>query len=416
MSTTTTSTSKAALLAIVLAGMGARAQEDPSYTPPWQKDQQEKGAFGVAGKMVDIASDKSVQTAVTVYDTKKEVEGVQTVVQTYKAANAAQNASPTGLALSAAKDQMFKYKSSVLGVTRMIDGAAKTVQKVLDNITDRVNRWRTTLPMLRSYAQSAGDFVENSTEYLASFEVSDLWDLDQKFFRGMEDRAKYGYGLGMSFFYYILSRRDGFGKFAGMFDAFYQPMELPYKYIYNHYSLPTPDIKDLNNEDRIGMEAIFEAQIGIERLNRLGVGEYVCDEADPDLECNCPEGAQCKPSTRRELSMKTLIDGFNNVRITTEDMDKLMERLQARRLEIASKRKVVQEIRARMAMRQNEALSYRAAMEAASQQAACLGSKAMFFDVEHLNSPKYLPNTCDDVATFKGTEMNLVAPLSMPVF
>ena len=413
MSTTTTFTSKLACLVVLSAGL-AIAEDD--YTPPWQKDQQEKGAFGVAGKMVDVTNDKSVQTAVTAYDTKKEIEGVQTVVQTYKAGNAAQNASPTGLALSAAKDQMFKYRSSVVGVTRMIDGAAKTVQKVLDNISDRVNRWRTTLPMLRSYAQSAGDFVENSAEYLSSFEVSDLWDLDQKFFRGLEDRVKYGYGLGMSFFYYILNRKDGFGQFAGMFDAFYQPMELPYKYIYNYYSLPTPDIKDLNNEDRVGMVAIFEAQVGIERLNRLSDGEYVCDAADPELDCSCPEGSTCKPSTRRELTMKKIVDGFNNVRITTEDLDKIMERLQARRLEVASKRKVIQEIRARMAMRKNEALSYRAAMEAASQQAACLGSKAMFFDSDHLTSPKYLPNTCDDVATFKGTQMNLVAPLSMRVF
>ena len=126
MSTTTTSTSKAILCLVVLSA-GAFAEDN--YTPPWQKDQQEKGAFGVAGKMVDVTNDKSVQTAVTAYDTKKEVEGVQSVVNTYKAGNAAQNASPTGLALSAAKDQMLKYRSSVVGVTRMIDGAAKTVQK-----------------------------------------------------------------------------------------------------------------------------------------------------------------------------------------------------------------------------------------------------------------------------------------------
>lgn len=381
-----------------------------------QQDSKEKGAYGVAGKMIDITNDKSVQTAVTAYDAKKDVESVKGAIQTYKAAKAAQNTSPTGIALTAAKDEMLKYKSSVVGLATWVNNTLKKVQSVLDNVSDRVNRWRTTLPMLRGYAESAGDFVENTTEYISSFEISDLWDLDQTFFRGLEDRVKYGNGLAMSFYYYILQRKDGFGQWSHFFDAFYYDRGVPYTYIYERYGLIQPEIKDLPNEERVGMMAVMEAKVGMERLDMLGKGEYACDEDDPDLECNCPAGSTCKPSTKRELTMKKLMDGFNNPKITTEDMDKLMEQLQNRRLQIASKRKVIQEVKARMAMRYNDVLSYRQAVRGKTQNAACLSSKALLFDKYHLSSPKYLPNTCDDVATFKGTQMNLVAPLSQPVY
>lgn len=402
-------------LLIGLLATGVLSQNTPGTFN--QRDFQEKGAFGTWGDMIDITNDESIQTAIKAYDTKKEVESVKSAIDAYKAADAAQNASPTGIATSAAKDQLFKYKSSVIGTSSWINNTLKKVQNVLDNVSDRVNRWRTTLPMLRSYSETAGNFLENSYEYLGSFEISDLWDLDQTFFRGMEDRVRYGKGLGLSFAFYILRRKDGFGRLGHMFDAFYgSNSEIPFNSVYTTYSLARPEIKDLKNEDRVGMLVVFEGKVGMDRLDLLSKGEYVCDPSDPELDCNCPEGATCKPSTRRELDMSKVVAGLKNPRITTEEIDKLGQTIEERRLQLAAKRKVVQEIKARMQVKFNDVLAYSKAMQGQSQNVACLSQKALLFDKDHSTSPKYQANTCDDVATFKGKQMTLVPSLSESIF
>lgn len=382
-----------------------------------QQSSREKGGFAILGNMVDPTNNKSLSTAMDAYDLKEDVKSIKPTIDALKAAKTAQNADPMSLATSSLKDQLGKYRGSLIGWQNLVRESLDKIQNVLSQVSERVNKWRTTVPLLEGYADNAGSIIENTVEHIGSFEISDLWDLDQKFFTELEDNVIQGKGLAMSFAMFLYMRKDGFGAWSHFFDAFYKEYQSPYLPYFKEYNLMPVTINQLPNEDRIGMVALMEAKIGMDRLNQLSKGETECDPEDPALDCDpspeCKVAGTCKPFTKREEMMKILAEGFKNTKITTEDMDKLTELIQGRRLQIASKRKVIEEVRARMMLRVNDVLSYQQATIAKAQTDACLAQKAQLFDPNHLSNPKYLPNTCDDVATFKGEKLQLVKPLSM---
>jgi hypothetical protein len=99
-----------------------------------------------------------------------------------------------------------KYQNSKAGLFLHIKKFQTKVHAIISKVSQRVDRWRTTVPRLRGYKESITNFADDSYTFSRSFEMKDLWDIDRNFSREMEWRVKHGHTLGTSIWDFLLSR------------------------------------------------------------------------------------------------------------------------------------------------------------------------------------------------------------------
>ncbi|MDQ3003696.1 MAG: hypothetical protein M3Y08_20860 [Fibrobacterota bacterium] len=106
----------------------------------------------------------------------------------------------------AATDAFSKYQNSKVGLMNIIRNYQKKAYKIINLVSARVDKWRTTVPKIRSYTQRTIQYADDSFNFAKTFEMSDLWDIDRNFSKEMEYRAKKGQVLGTSIYDFLVTR------------------------------------------------------------------------------------------------------------------------------------------------------------------------------------------------------------------
>lgn len=103
-------------------------------------------------------------------------------------------------------DQFSKYQNSKVGLMNIIRNVQKKAHKVITLVSNRVDKWRTTVPKIRSYTQRVVQYADDSYSFAQTFEMNDIWDIDRNFSKELEFRVKRGTRLGTSIWDFLVSR------------------------------------------------------------------------------------------------------------------------------------------------------------------------------------------------------------------
>lgn len=352
---------------------------------------------------IDPTNSKSVQLAEKGYDAVTEVgDAVNTAKTLSDLSSGKMSLNPFDAGYTTAVNAAVgDYTSATGGFTRNINKTLERIQNVLDAVTDRVNRWRTTLPLLDSYAQSAGSILENTVEHISTFHVSDLWDLDQKFFVKLEANVAEGHTLAKSFFYFLYSRYSGVNKWGGILDAWYENRvrKLPMDHYYNKYGTPVKTLAQLPEEERLDYKIIQESFMAYKRMELMSKEEYECDIEQLDCACN-PKENECGPKTMREWYKTTFMNVLRDPKSTLADIEKAAQQIENRRVEIAAKRKIISESKMRIEMRVVDVVTQRGEVKTgSSQKRACQQWAAALFDKDHDKYPGFSRDVCNEMAS-----------------
>ena len=114
------------------------------------------------------------------------------------------------------QNAFLKYQNSKVGLMTLLSKIQKKVSAVLEKASERVDKWRTTVPKIRSYAQKTQRYMDDSYDFAKTFELSDLWDIDRNFSKEMEWRLSQGRRLGLSIWDFLISRIERKGFLEGI--------------------------------------------------------------------------------------------------------------------------------------------------------------------------------------------------------
>lgn len=99
-----------------------------------------------------------------------------------------------------------KYQNSKVGLMATLRKVQQKTSAVLSKASQRVDKWRTTVPKIRAYTRKTLRFADDSYDFAKTFEMSDLWDIDRDFSKEMEWRIKHGRRLGLSIWDFLVAR------------------------------------------------------------------------------------------------------------------------------------------------------------------------------------------------------------------
>ena len=115
-----------------------------------------------------------------------------------------------------AVDAFSKYQNSKVGLMNILQNFQKKASKIINLVSERVDKWRTTVPKIRAYTQKTLRYADDSYNFAKTFEMSDLWDIDRNFSKEMEYRIKKGQMLGTSIYDFLVSRVESKPFLEGM--------------------------------------------------------------------------------------------------------------------------------------------------------------------------------------------------------
>ena len=99
-----------------------------------------------------------------------------------------------------------KYQNSKVGLMATLRKVQQKTSAVLSKASQRVDKWRTTVPKIRAYTRKTLRFADDSYDFAKTFEMSDLWDIDRDFSKEIEWRIKHGRRLGLSIWDFLVAR------------------------------------------------------------------------------------------------------------------------------------------------------------------------------------------------------------------
>ncbi len=147
-------------------------------------------------------------------DNLENIGTVQTGAQAAKDAKKGKELLAKGNYKDMVLEQFEKYQNSKVGLMSLIRKVQQKTFDVIQKASERVDKWRTAVPKLRSYTRKTLRYADDSYDFAKTFEMSDLWDIDRNFSKEMEWRIKNGRRLGLSIWDFLVSRvqRDDFLK------------------------------------------------------------------------------------------------------------------------------------------------------------------------------------------------------------
>lgn len=139
---------------------------------------------------------------------------VQSGAETARDAKRAKDLAGQGKYKDMVQAQFQKYQNSKVGLITVVRKIQKKTHAVIQKASERVDKWRTTVPKIKSYTRKTLRYADDSYDFARTFEMSDLWDIDRDFSREMEWRLRQGRRLGLSIWDFLVSRinREGFLK------------------------------------------------------------------------------------------------------------------------------------------------------------------------------------------------------------
>ena len=139
-------------------------------------------------------------------DNLENLGKMQSAAQTARDAQKGKELIKKGKYKEVVTDQFSKYQNSKVGLMNIIRNFQKKAYKVITLVSTRVDKWRTTVPKIRSYTQRTLQYVDDSYNFATTFEMSDIWDIDRDFSQELEHRMKRGTRLGTSIWDFLVSR------------------------------------------------------------------------------------------------------------------------------------------------------------------------------------------------------------------
>ncbi len=124
-----------------------------------------------------------------------------------------------------ATDLFSKYQNSKAGLFFQIKKYQGKIHKIIAKVSQRVDRWRTTVPRLRAYRERVVNFADDSYSFSRTIEARDLWDIDRNFSKEMEGRLRQGRALGTNIWDYLLNRISGPSYMMGLQNIFFPDFE-----------------------------------------------------------------------------------------------------------------------------------------------------------------------------------------------
>lgn len=339
-----------------------------------------------AGSLANSAADveKYTNTYTEVGNTIRILDGVNQGSDAYQKVNP----------VATAEASLITYKQNITSVKETIIKNLEKFQGHLKTVENRVNRWNTTLPTLESFVDQSGSFIEDFAHHIQSFEIEDLWDIDQTFFLKLEQKARAGDRLGSHIYGWFVNRMnsdDFWGAMTRIYGDYLR--EVPYADAYKKASITPPGLDAVPNEERSPLVAANNVMAGLKRLQEMDFAENGCDVAEnPDLDCTDPT-----KNSRRNLYVRRFMGAFKEDDLTTQDIDKLNAEIEKRRMEVAYLRKVVAETRVGAQLKYNDLLETIAMLDAKNQRSACRSYKTMIIDGKLINDGDQ--NGCNDVVT-----------------
>lgn len=318
------------------------------------------------GELIDGQHLDQLNTALDLYDKKSQVEGAKKTGEDFKRMK---QISASG-ALDEAEKKMISWRNSKSGLITTLTTTLNKISGVITKIGKRVDRWRTTLPKLQAYGKAVDNFYENSGNFLGSFELSDLYDLDRKWSKELETRVTLGKWFGISILDWLLNRKNGVDKWAALLDAYHVEGSkggAEFRSVLGAHELM---LKDLPKSRQYPSRVLLSSMEAMNTIEVIQGNETKCVQMD--AEGNCLK-------TVRDQHTEAMYGEFTRPNLTLADLNKLDERIQRRRLEIARYRQLLQESKARLVDEYASMQAMAVADKAMAQEAGCVNLKSILF-------------------------------------
>ena len=172
--------------------------------------------LGILGRSTFAETDQTAAPIGEFFDPDnlENIGKVQSGAEAPRDAKRAKDLAGQGKYKDMALEQFQKYQNSKVGLMTLIRKIQKKTHAVISKASERVDKWRTTVPKIRSYSRRTLRYADGSYDFARTFEMSDLWDIDRDFSREMEWRLRQGRRLGLSIWDFLVSRvnREDFLK------------------------------------------------------------------------------------------------------------------------------------------------------------------------------------------------------------
>lgn len=149
-------------------------------------------------------------------DNVESINNVQSGAQAAKDAKKGKDLVSQGKYKDLLQEQFLKYQNSKVGLMNLIHKIQKKTNAVISKASEKVDKWRTTVPKLKAYTRKTLRYADDSYDFARTFEMSDLWDIDRDFSKEMEWRIRNGRRLGLSIWDFLVSRIDRKGFLEGV--------------------------------------------------------------------------------------------------------------------------------------------------------------------------------------------------------
>lgn len=344
------------------------------------------------GVLIDGDHLDQLNTALDAYDKKQQAEGA---FEAGKKLDSMKRISfSPSTVLDESEKKLIKFRNSKSGLIYTLTNTLNKISGVVQKIAKRVDRWRTTLPKLQAYGKAVDNFYESSGEFLSSFELSDLYDLDRKWSREMESRVTMGKWFGVRLMDWLINRKDGVNQWDALLAAYHvegSKNGAKYREVLGPHELL---LKDVPKTRQVPSRVLMASMEAMNTIAVIQDNETKCVQMDAEKKCL---------KTVRDEHTEVMYNEFTRPNLTLADLNKLDERIQRRRLEIARYRQMIQEAKARLVDEYSDMQAMASADKAMSKEAGCVNLKSILYgkgDTERmslLSGGIIQKGTCADV-------------------
>ena len=173
-----------------------------------------------------------------------------------------------------------KYQNSKAGLMATLRKVQQKTSAVLSKASQRVDKWRTTVPKIRAYTRRTLRFADDSYDFAQTFEMSDLWDIDRDFSKEMEWRIKHGRRLGLSIWDFLVSRIERKDFLQGIEDILFPD----YVAELNRRALKGFNYTDESSEsEKVPLMVLHESLDVLGTIHQMAEAEYSPSEEVPGM-------------------------------------------------------------------------------------------------------------------------------------
>jgi hypothetical protein len=257
---------------------------------------------------------------------------VQSGAEAARDAKRAKDLAGQGKYKDMAQAQFQKYQNSKVGLMTLIRKIQKKTHAVISKASERVDKWRTTVPKIRSYTRKTLRYADDSYDFATTFEMSDMWDIDRDFSREMEWRLGQGRRLGLSIWDFLVSRINREDFLMGIEGILFPD----YVEILNRSALNGFHYVDEPSEsEKVPLLVLHESLDVLNAVQQMAESQFSPSEVAPGL-------------SRQQFDNHRIREALFDPRSGYTDQAALLQDIRNKQYEIAVQRSIVRDYTARL--------------------------------------------------------------------